>query len=619
MPSTMRRSSQIRDPSSFLRLVYALARNEKHESLTRWLNTATFVDLKLLFPVLLNWSVLQMKRSSPPATQDIQVVQTILQRLQESTLERMEKDSVELCACLLQRMSLSGYLRANQPLLQSAPMLQDLVKDHDNPLLDLSDEPLAANTIAMVNNKETKLLPGEACDQYISKSIPVLHPFTGEKVNTMTVLKVFDTSKTKPAWIRYYGIEEGSDHENQPLSALMPDAIAKQGDDLRNDQAIGLISKLCNAMWILAPVDWKLGVPPTVFAYDVVVASADSGYLQHVPGMTFFELNQRIKRNEDTTDGKIEQDDDNKKRVEIGWDRVNLEKLAPSLAGSYVTNFILGTRDRHEHNMMVVGDMETNPSLMQIDFGYILMEYPGGVHFDTPRLTMPIPLIDRLNVADGIDGTTLMMDLQRDMLAAYLVLRRHATELIELCKIILSTSHDPTAVETFLRGAHALRTFESEKASSRYFSRKLDVQLSRFVFRREVRQQMVASYYTFHRGVDFSKKLASPSRQMLMTRATKALNMLVQTQGQAEATDKKSGIQKRSHRRSLSADDVPALIGSIKMARAQANETNDPRLRSEGGIPLSNQRNMSLSSDDDDDDDEDLDDQGSVQSEPEFI
>jgi hypothetical protein len=431
---------------------------------------------------------------------------------------------------------------------------------------------------------------------------------------------VFDTSKTKPAWIRYHGIKEGSDQEHQPPVVLMPDAIAKQGDDLRNDQAIGLISKLCNAMWILAPVDWKLGVPPTVFAYDVVVASSDSGYLQHVPGKTFFELNQRLKENDTIAGDKVDQDDDNKKAVEIGWDRVNLAQLAPSLAGSYVTNFVLGTRDRHEHNMMVVGEMERNPSLMQIDFGYILMEYPGGVHFDTPRLTMPVPLIDRLNVAEGTDGATLMDDLQHDMLAAYLVLRRHAPELIELCKIILSTSHEPTVVETFLRGTHSLRTFESEKASSKYFSRKLDAQLSRFVFRREVRQQMVASYYTFHRGVDFSKNFRSPSkRQLLMTRAAKALNLPFQTEEQPKQSDKKPDFPKRSHRRSVSANDLPALVGNIKLARPQTSEANGPRPRSEGVIPLLNQDSGSHSNDDDEDDEEDGDDQVSVQSEPEFI
>jgi hypothetical protein len=193
--------------------------------------------------------------------------------------------------------------------------------------------------------------------------------------------------------------------------------------------------------------------------------------------------------------------------------------------------------------------------------------------------------------------------------------------LIELCKVVLSTSHDPTVVETFLRGTHALRTFESEKASSKYFSRKLNAQLSRFVFRREVRQQMVASYYTFHRGVDFSKNFRSASkRQLLMARAAKALNMPLQTQAQAEPGDKERVVPKRSHRRSLSANDLPALVGSMKMIKPQQSEDIDARPRSDGGNLLSIQGSGSLSTDDEDYyDAEDGDEQGSVQSEPEYI
>jgi Phosphatidylinositol 3- and 4-kinase len=300
-----------------------------------------------------------------------------------------------------------------------------------------------------------------------------------------------------------------------------------------------------------------------VFAYDVVVTSANSGYLQHVPGKTFFELNQKIAASNNIpsklTNGDGGGKDDN--GDEIGWDHVNLEQLAPSLVGSYVANFILGTRDRHEHNMMVVGDLKKDPKLMQIDFGYILMEYPGGVHFDTPRLTMPVPLIDRLNDADGIDGfSSLMEHLQQDMLAAYLVLRRHAVELIHFCQVILSPTHDPNAVESFLRGSHSLRTHESEKASSNYFSRKIETQFSRFVFRREVRQHMVASYYTFHRGMEFSKYFRSRSkRRLLMTRAAEALKIALPTE---TPEDKVDITRRKCLSRSLSANDLPSMDGS---------------------------------------------------------
>ncbi|KAL3929920.1 MAG: hypothetical protein SGARI_004624, partial [Bacillariaceae sp.] len=257
--------------------------------------------------------------------------------------------------------------------------------------------------------------------------------------------------------------------------------------------------------------------------------------------------------------------------------------------------------------MMVVGDdLERDPQLMQIDFGYVLMEYPGGEHFDTPRLTMPIPLIDRLNQDDERDDSSdmsLMEKLQKDMLAAYLVLRKHAEELIQFSKIMLSTSHDPASVEAFFRGTHSLRTDDTESSSAAHFATKVESQLSRFVFRREVRQRMVASYYTFYRGVEFSKNFQTKSkRRLLAKRAAEALHLPLHKQ--------EPGKHKAGHRRSLSANDVPANFHLLKACEDEDREGSDQWYDArQGSVSLF----QSFS------EDMDFDDQRSTQSEPDFV
>mmetsp|Transcript_55977 Transcript_55977/g.60570 ORF Transcript_55977/g.60570 Transcript_55977/m.60570 type:complete len:296 (-) Transcript_55977:177-1064(-) len=144
--------------------------------------------------------------------------------------------------------------------------------------------------------------------------------------------------------------------------------------------------------------------------------------------------------------------------------------------------------------------------MMQIDFGYILNEYPGGVHFDMPRLTMPVALVDRLNTTNGSDDkTTVMEDLQHDMLAAYLVIRRHATQVIPYCSHLLSDSYNPKHVEKVLKGPHVFRLNESESFVIQWFSQKLTTQWAHFHFRREIKQGMVSGYYSFVQQVSSMK------------------------------------------------------------------------------------------------------------------
>lgn len=411
------------------------------------------------------------------------------------------------------RMELAGFLHTNHDKMRKVPVVANLEK---RTIAKIALDRHATNTLNMVNAASPSFQsisqyinikpeedqsamswgiphinidlglglqhsPADVLKEFIRDKKPLRHPFTGERVGRMEVKKVFP-SKRKPVWIEYYSVD------NAPLK---PDVLAKQGDDLRNDASVTSVSRLCESIWAEAPIQWKLGVPPSVCAYRVLVTAPDAGYLEMVPGKNFLDLSQRV-----TAPGS------NKSDGKTGWAGVDVRKLAPSLVGSYIVNFILGVRDRHEDNMMVVGDLHEDPKMMQIDFGYILNEYPGGVPFDMPRLTMPVALVDRFNSESGRGDddnttTTLMEDLQYDMLAAYLVLRRHSSQLIPFCSHLMSSSYDYKHVESILKGRHVFRVNQSENKVIKWISQKLTHQWAHLYFRREIKQGIVSSYYKF--------------------------------------------------------------------------------------------------------------------------
>jgi hypothetical protein len=430
------------------------------------------------------------------------------------------------------RMKLAGFVHTNHEIMKNCPILVDLER---RTKVKIQSDQAALNTVNMINISSPSSLSisqhsvdGEAANADSSWGIPrinidlglglqqlpaadvieefiqsnklVIHPFSGRKVGRMEVLKVFP-SKRKPVWIRYHSSDDkDGEGKDRPL---YPDTLAKQGDDLRNDAAMASFSKLCESIWATASIEWMLEKPPTACAYDVVVTSPDAGYLEMVPGKTFLELSQNVSST--TTDGgntSSARSLNHKSNIfnrnsghNTLWEEIDVKKLAPSLVGAYITNFILGVRDRHEDNMMVVGD-DNDPKMMQIDFGYILMEYPGGVHFDMPRLTMPIALVDRLNSTKGSDDeTTLMEDLQHDMLAAYLVIRRHSNQVIPFCAHLLSDSYNPKHVENILKGPHVFRTNESESSVIQWFSQKLITQVSN---KKKIQNKLCIIYLLTH-------------------------------------------------------------------------------------------------------------------------
>ncbi len=524
-------STKPHEGDGLLRLAGALASNNQHNEnsdIVKWLETASVDDLRLAFPVLLNWIRNASKKAAKAGkslaatvesdaaddprpialAQSIsadQVAQKIVGVLEEAIEYKDGAEHAPAVSSL--RMALAGYLHTNHRKMRKYPVVANLEKRTKEKIaLDRA----ATNTLNMVNlacpdpMSVSKYIPPEeevenpwgiphihidlglglqqtspadVCQEFVKDKKELLHPFSGEKVGRMHVKKVIP-SKRKPVWIEYY------DKDERPLK---PDVLAKQGDDLRNDFSVSVVSKLCESVWAKAPIEWTLGTPPTVCAYNVLVTAEDAGYLEMVPGKNFLDLSE------------AKEDD--------SWESVDIRKFAPSLIGAYIVNFILGVRDRHEDNMMVVGDLLKDPKMMQIDFGYVLMEFPGGVHFDMPRLTMPIPLVDRFQAEPGrTEETTLMDDLQYDMLAAYLVLRRHSQQLVPFCAHLMSSSYDYKHVETVLTGRHCFRTHKSEHKVIKWMSEKLVNQWAHFFFRREIKLGMVRGYYKFVELTSFEQK-----------------------------------------------------------------------------------------------------------------
>mmetsp|Transcript_18865 Transcript_18865/g.52682 ORF Transcript_18865/g.52682 Transcript_18865/m.52682 type:complete len:641 (-) Transcript_18865:184-2106(-) len=523
-----------------LRLSQAIASNnhgKENYDLMRWVETATVDELRPTFPVLLNWcrNATQNKTNSNSKSDTDQEdsqpsTEEVVQKIVDVLWNAIEPDLEESTAVSALRMSVGGYLHTNHDKMRGILPISRLEqrtkarlrfdRPATNALNMVNAASLHNNSISQynldVNGKDQgssgmlsnwgipslnidlglglqQSSPADVCREYISKAMEVKHPFTGEKVGRMQVKKVFP-SKRKPVWIEYFS----ADGADRPLK---PDVLAKQGDDLRNDAAVTSVSNLCEDIWAASDHKWKLGTPPTVCAYNVLVTASDAGYLEMVPGKNFLDLSQKVEPANNPPSSET------KTATNTGWDDVDVRKLAPSLVGSYIVNFVLGVRDRHEDNMMVVGDLQGDPKMMQIDFGYILMEYPGGVHFDMPRLTMPIALVDRYNQEPGsADGTTLMDDLQHDMLAAFLVLRRHSNQIIPFCAHLMSSSYDYEFVEKVFRGNHVFRLKRSEKHVIEWISQKLTTQWAHFYFRREVKQSMVSGYYKFVEAMTFDPK-----------------------------------------------------------------------------------------------------------------
>lgn len=316
--------------TNLLRLVYHV----HEDTVPQWLEDASADDLMIGFPAVLLWGYLHPEQRD--ALED---------RLEEIA---STNDGLKLAlACFAFANGDMANAKDNTPQLERVARRPVLVKSKSEfgepyeSTMDLVLSEEDRNAIHLVSGEP----PAKKAQKYDADGTKITHPFTGDVVDRVELKKEF-TSNAKPSWVRFH------DSEGHVLS---PDAVAKYGDDLRKDQAVQLIFNAMEAIWSASDAKFRLGTPK-VKTYQVLPTAADAGYIEFVPGKTVKEVEALNE-----------------------WKDVDLRTFAPSAVGSYVAGFVLGVRDRHSENWMLVGDQE-KPELMQIDFGYMLMENPGGAY-----------------------------------------------------------------------------------------------------------------------------------------------------------------------------------------------------------------------------------------------
>lgn len=323
----------------------------------------------------------------------------------------------------------------------------------------------------------SKQPPSDDVLRYQDQFVPVVHPLTHEKC--FVELKKEFVSSAKPVWIKFRKAED-------PSQYAAPDMIGKYGDDLRKDLCVQIIFNACEAIWAASGQSWLLGKTPSVRSTKVLVTGATSGFIEFVKGRTVKEV-----------------------AADHGWKKVNLHALAPTIVGSMVSGFVLGVRDRHSENWMLLNEDSPNPSLMQIDFGYMLMENPGGLPLDTPRLTMDAELVTLLEKTPSQSGNakrSLMDDLRADMITAYKVLRMHHPALVSFAKVTLSSLYTENQVESFMWGKHCFRSGQAEHSALAWFEDKVRSQLTTRVLRRSAKHALVKAYYSVKSTVSSMEK-----------------------------------------------------------------------------------------------------------------
>jgi hypothetical protein len=209
-----------------------------------------------------------------------------------------------------------------------------------------------------------------------------------------------------------------------------------------------------------------------------------------------------------------------------------------SAVGALIAQFILGVRDRHEYNLMLLkaepGRKANQQRLCSIEyvwccrlcvfvclcsrfspcfylvccccccccmcnsFGYVYNESPGGapLAIDTPRLTLQSELIKLLRATKSKNNNrSLLDDVQKDLVQAYVLLRRHYPSIVAFAKVAFASVYSSSKIESFMWGRYVFRASSTERAARDWFADKVVQQLNEVVFRRGLKMQLVKAYY----------------------------------------------------------------------------------------------------------------------------
>jgi len=190
--------------------------------------------------------------------------------------------------------------------------------------------------------------------------------------------------------------------------------IYKTGDDLRQDLYIQTIFSVCNLLWQGSHLLDK----PFIFQYAVTPFDTTTGCIEFIENCKSVEA----------FDWKV-------------WNNLSDEKkkiFLLSMAGSYVSCFILGVRDRHQDNMLI----HNGEIFFHIDFGYIFNRSPIGI--DAPRFSFSKKMLKVFSEEDWKNFIKYCKD-------AFQVIRYHQSFFISIVCDLFSTIRDRKEIEEYVR------------------------------------------------------------------------------------------------------------------------------------------------------------------------
>lgn len=251
----------------------------------------------------------------------------------------------------------------------------------------------ASGTAASSGKTPVKLVP----DNSLSKlDVPLASPRSGAGSTELTLADVINAAAAQAG-------------EAAPATYKV---IYKQGDDLRQDQLIIQLLRICDAQ--LKRVGLDLHLTP----YSVIATGAEAGWMEMVlhslPVSAVLE-NAAYRRTGNAVQAYLREKNP-EESMEYGIAPDAMDRYVKSCAGYAAITYILGIGDRHLDNIMLASDGR----LFHLDFGYIFGRDPKP---------LPAPMRITKEMIDGMGGpaSSNYDRFKKYCCSAYQILRRHAS------------------------------------------------------------------------------------------------------------------------------------------------------------------------------------------------
>lgn len=284
---------------------------------------------------------------------------------------------------------------------------------------NVSDWTNSASTSFMSNLASMSSMPG--ADLFAMSGLAD-HSLSHGVISNVVVKKVF-SSIARPMIVELRQVDEDAVVDSGDYhSAVSPNLLIKEGDNLGLDLSVELMFQCFNVIWRESAEFFPSSAPvPYAFTYDVFPTGVKKGFMEAVSGLTSlkdFNWHRWLKRvKEDAAVGA---------------------RMVASAAGSYVAAAIVGAADRHQENVQIRDD----GTMLHIDFGYILGARPP---IDGPRFSIYPEMrsaFEKANLWDLFVNTCVN---------AFLAVRRQAPAVIRTAALLFTKfGQEDIAVRDFL-------------------------------------------------------------------------------------------------------------------------------------------------------------------------